>query len=226
MPISSSTFRRVTQSPFPRRNLRVPGEGPQPCRCMLVGEKPGRDESHRGKPFVGLSGKYLDLCLSAANIDRSTLFITNCVFTFTEYSKPAQWELDRDKPALIAEILACDPEIIGLLGGWSVEWVLGRVKSEIEKIHGVSIAVDSLFGGELTFSSLTSSHPGTAWTVLPMLHPANCLHQPEIMGAVLDDVLTLGKLLDGEVGLVRDEVDEGDLDYRIATAKDLEEILP
>lgn len=165
------------------------------------------------------------MCLNAAAIDRSTLFITNCVMEFTEYSKPAQWELERDKPALIQEILACDPEIIGLLGGWSVEWVLGREKAELEKIHGVPIAVDSLFGGELTFSSLTSSRPGTAWTVLPMLHPANCLHQPEIMGAVLEDVLTLAKLLDGEVGLVRDEIAE-EVDYRIVTAMDLKEILP
>lgn len=207
----------TSANPFQRMPQRVPGIGPQPCRAMLIGEKPGREEAtHRPcpEPFVGISGKYLNLCLDAANIPRSSLFLTNCVREFTGYTKPTRAELERDKPDLIQDILECNPEIIGLVGGIAVEWVLGRDKAEMEKVHGVPIAVTELFGGEMQGQ----------WTVLPMLHPAGAIYSPEVLPQILDDVLTLGQLLDGEIGMVIDEVGDR-TDYRVIGADELDEVL-
>ena len=217
MPISPSTFRRATQSPFHREPRRVPGVGPKPARCMLIAEKPGEAEAfHRPlpEPMVGPAGRVLNLCLDAADIDRSTLFIVNCVREFTSYSKPTREELERDKPELVQDIIECSPEIIGLVGGYAVEWVLGRPKAEMEKVHGVPLHVDKLFGGEVDWSGV----------VLPILHPAGATHSPDSLPMILDDVITLGKLLDGEMGVVVDEVG-GDVDYRVVTVSDLEDIL-
>jgi DNA polymerase I-like protein with 3'-5' exonuclease and polymerase domains len=41
--------------------------------------------------------------------------------------------------------------------------------------------------------------------VLPLLHPANCVHSPDSMPQVLDDYLTLGRLLDGEITFREDD---------------------
>ena len=207
-------FRKA--SPFRREPVRVPGVGPQPCRAMLIGERPGYDESvsRTPTPFVGISGKYLDLCLQAANIDRSTLYVTNLVKSFKNYLKPNAADIAADHDELITEVLACDPEIIVLIGAWSVENVLARSKSELDKCHGVPVRVTELFDGELTGD----------WIVLAMIHPASAAHSPESLGIILDDVITLGKLLDGEITPVTDEV-TGGLDYRIVKARELDAIL-
>ena len=207
-----SAFRR---SPFDNKPFRsVPPEGPIPARVYLIGERPGEAEARAARPFVGISGKYLNLCLEAANVNRSDLRINNLVSTFSSYAKPTREEINRDHGALLADIAACTPEIIVLIGAWSVENVLARDKSELDKCHGVPARVTELFGGELTGN----------WTVFPMIHPASAAHSPESLSLVLDDVLGLGRLLDGEMGPVTDEV-IGDPDYRIVNARELNRIL-
>ncbi len=37
-------------------SVPVFGEGPIPCRLMVIGEAPGRDEARLGRPFVGKGG--------------------------------------------------------------------------------------------------------------------------------------------------------------------------
>jgi DNA polymerase len=183
---------------------------------MLIGERPGYEECthHPPRPFIGISGKYLDLCLSAANIDRSTLYITNLVKSFLNYQKPTAADIAADHYELKLEIVACAPEVIVLIGAWSVENVLARDKSELDKCHGVPARVTELLGGELTGD----------WIVLPMIHPASAAHSPESLPIILDDVLTLGKLLDGEINPIVDEATDK-LDYRIVNARELDRIL-
>lgn len=214
---SAPPFRRRSPSPFHRSPQRVPGEGPQPCDCMLIGERPGYEESiHRPpRPFVGISGKYLDLCLMAAAIDRSSLYVTNLVKTFQYYQKPTAADIAADHDELVSEILVCAPKVIVLIGAWSVENVLNRDRSELDRCHGVPVRVDELFGGELKGN----------WIILPMIHPASAAHSPESLPIILDDVLTLGKLLDGEVSPVADQVPEDCLDYRIVGASELGTVL-
>lgn len=183
---------------------------------MAIGERPGFEEcTHRPcpRPFVGISGKYLDLCLQAAAIDRSTLYVTNLVKSFLNYQKPTAADIAADHDELVAEIIACDPEIIVLVGGWAVGNVLAR-EPELDKCHGVPTRVTELFGGELKWSGI----------VLPMIHPASAAHSPESLPIILDDVLTLGRLLDGEIGPVMDDGPD-DLDYRIMRAPDLDLLL-
>jgi uracil-DNA glycosylase len=48
-------------------------------RVMFVGEAPGRDEDIAGLPFVGRSGKLLDLMMAAIGLDRTQAYIANVV---------------------------------------------------------------------------------------------------------------------------------------------------
>jgi uracil-DNA glycosylase family 4 len=230
-PHAPGALRRTsTFSPFSQSFRRVPGEGPEGvCECVLIGERPGQEEARRGRPFVGPSGMYLDTCLNVANLSRASIYITNLVKTFNQYGKPTPSDIAADHDELVQEILTHDPRVIGLVGGWSVEAVLGREHAEMEKVHGVPLLVRELFGGELTFSSLVSARTEDVgavdgWLVLPMMHPANCIYSPEVMGAVLDDFLRLAQLLDGEIGPVVDEIAEPD--YRVLDAGELRRMLP
>jgi uracil-DNA glycosylase family 4 len=215
-----STFKRRQASPFPFHPKRVPGMGPRPARCMIIGERPGMDEARVGRPFVGPSGHVLDTYLSAAAVDRSQVYVTNCVKNFTDYGKPTAAELERDKPELIQEILLCEPEIIGLVGAYAVTHVLGWEKSDMDRRHGIPMRVQSLFGG----GEVTGGDNG--WIVIPLYHPAQVIHAPEMSPTVLDDYLRLGMLLDGEIEPVADDIPEEQLDYRVVTAADLDAVLP
>src|SRR5689334_19386300 len=54
-------------------------DGNPQARLMLVGEAPGREEDLEGLPFVGRSGKLLDLMLAAIGIDRGGAYIANII---------------------------------------------------------------------------------------------------------------------------------------------------
>src|SRR5262245_45265233 len=58
------------------------GEGPPGAAVMLVGEQPGDQEDHAGRPFVGPAGRLLDEALEAAGIDRREVYLTNSVKHF------------------------------------------------------------------------------------------------------------------------------------------------
>lgn len=46
---------------------------------MLIGEAPGAEETRQGRPFVGRAGRYLDLLLEQAGIERAGVYTTNVV---------------------------------------------------------------------------------------------------------------------------------------------------
>ncbi|KKN17451.1 hypothetical protein LCGC14_0965800, partial [marine sediment metagenome] len=61
------------------RSHAVPFSGPTRGRAdlMIVGEAPGASEDSKGIPFVGASGKLLDLALSQAGTKRDQCFVAN-----------------------------------------------------------------------------------------------------------------------------------------------------
>ena len=67
-------YRNATQTVF--------GNGARAAALMLVGEQPGDQEDKAGKPFVGPAGRLLDKALTAADIDRKQVYLTNAVKHF------------------------------------------------------------------------------------------------------------------------------------------------
>ncbi len=53
------------------------GSGNQNADIMFIGEAPGQTEDELGKPFVGRSGKLLDLYLDAIGLSRDDVYIAN-----------------------------------------------------------------------------------------------------------------------------------------------------
>jgi len=100
---------------------------------MLVGETPGDQEDHAGRPFVGPAGKLLDRCLAEAGIDRKKAYVTNVVkhFKWTPrgkrrmHSKPNAMEIRACRPWMDAEIAAVQPQVLVCMGATAARALLG-----------------------------------------------------------------------------------------------------
>ena len=109
------------------------GRGPTTARLMLIGEQPGDEEDRAGEPFIGPAGRLLNTLLSEAEIDRSTVYVTNAVkhFKFTERGKrrlhenPRASEIFACRPWLLAELEAVRPELVVCLGATASKSLFG-----------------------------------------------------------------------------------------------------
>ncbi len=55
------------------------GEGDRDAEVMFIGEGPGEQEDHTGRPFVGRAGQLLDDMLAMIDLKREKVFIGNMV---------------------------------------------------------------------------------------------------------------------------------------------------
>ncbi len=109
------------------------GEGKLRSSAVLIGEQPGEEEDRKGHPFVGPAGRLLDRALEEADIDRTTVYVTNAVkhFKFEErgkrrlHKKPSGPEIRACRPWLEAEILLIRPQVIVCLGATAAQTVFG-----------------------------------------------------------------------------------------------------
>ncbi|HEU4328022.1 MAG TPA: uracil-DNA glycosylase [Roseiflexaceae bacterium] len=137
----------------------VPGEGPSDAKIMFIGEAPGFNEDRQGRPFVGAAGQFLEELLALAGLRRQDVYITNVV----KHRPPNNRDPEPDEIAACAmylerQIAAIDPRVIVTLGRFSMaRWFPGE---RISRIHGQPKRV----AGRL---------------IVPMLHPAAALHQPQ-----------------------------------------------
>ena len=107
------------------------------ARFMLIGEAPGAMEDALGKPFVGRSGKLLDVLLNDVGInpDRD-VFICNVVKCRPPKNRrPTKDELLLSLPWLDQQIQLVDPWVIALAGSTAVDAVLG-LKDKISSLRG------------------------------------------------------------------------------------------
>ena len=100
---------------------------------MLIGEQPGDREDIEGKPFVGPAGRILDEGLEAAQIARTSVYVTNAVkhFRFTRrgkrrlHEKPNSQQVRACRPWLQAEVETVRPSLLVLLGATAAQSLLG-----------------------------------------------------------------------------------------------------
>lgn len=135
-------------------NTAVMGEGPQSASLMIVGEQPGDQEDHAGRPFVGPAGQVLDEYLARAGIDRRAAYFTNAVkhFKYTVQGKrrlhqsPSAREIDICRWWVETEQSLVQPKLILALGASAARAMLGKTVS-VSKARGMAHALGD--GGEL-----------------------------------------------------------------------------
>ncbi len=111
-------------------------DGNPKAKIMFVGEAPGREEDLEGVPFVGASGKLLDLILAAIGLDRTSVYIANIIPWRPPGNRdPSPQETQICLPFIKRQIELVDPDILVCLGKPSSQAVL-ELKDGIMKTRG------------------------------------------------------------------------------------------
>ncbi|MGZ5897714.1 MAG: uracil-DNA glycosylase [Xanthobacteraceae bacterium] len=101
-------------------------DGNPQARVMFVGEAPGAEEDRAGLPFVGRSGKLLDLMMSAIGLDRTSAYIANIIPWRPPGNRtPTPQESQICLPFILRQIELANPDVLVCLGGPSAQTILG-----------------------------------------------------------------------------------------------------
>ena len=162
-------------------NNLVFGDGNSNSKIMIVGEGPGEKEDQMGKPFVGDAGSLLNKMLSAINVKRDSVYITNVVnYRPPNNRKPTVAEINRYSKFLIEHILIIDPKILIIMGSTAMEALVGS-NLKISKERGKW--KDILLKNKTFLSIIT-------------FHPAYLLRQPEQKKHSWSDLKEIKKKID------------------------------
>jgi uracil-DNA glycosylase len=155
-------------------------DGNPQARLMFVGEAPGYEEDQTGKPFVGRSGKLLDLMMQAIGLDRSKAYIANVVPWRPPGNRtPTPQETAICLPFIRRQIELANPDILVCLGQPATHTLLGT-RDGITRTRGRWFPYD-LGGREIR--------------AMPTLHPAYLLRQPLQKRLAWRDFLAIKKAL-------------------------------
>jgi len=133
--------------------------GPHDARIMFIGEGPGQDEDIQGKPFVGKAGQLLDKILSASELKREKIYISNVVKCRPPGNRlPNSDEVKECRKYLEAQIRILRPAIIVCLGSMASQTVIDP-KARITRIRGRWILRQGI-------------------KIMPTYHPAALLRNP------------------------------------------------
>ena len=159
-------------------------DGNPQSRVMFVGEAPGREEDLDGLPFVGRSGKLLDLMMAAIGLNRTTAYIANIIPWRPPGNRtPTPQESQICLPFIQRQIELADPDVLVCLGGPATQTLLG-VKEGIKRTRGRWFAFNT---GTREIRAIAT------------FHPAYLLRSPLEKRFAWRDFLALKKVL-GETG--------------------------
>ena len=138
-------------------------DGNPKSKIMLIGEAPGANEDDEGLPFVGRAGMLLDKMLTAINLDRKKVYISNIInYRPPENRRPTDEEIKRYLPFNTKHIEIINPKILVLLGSTAMNALIGN-DVVISKMRGKWI--------EKEFGNCKTS-------VIITFHPAFLMRQP------------------------------------------------
>lgn len=156
----------------------VMGDGNPNANIVFIGEAPGKNEDIQGKPFVGAAGKFLNVMLEAAGLERGDVYITNIV----KYRPPNNRDpLPQEKkdfwPYLLRQLEIIDPKVVITLGRHSGGYFIPDL--QIGKDHGNARKVK--------FHS-------NEFVVIPLYHPAAALYNGGMRQTLIDDFIGAAEL--------------------------------
>lgn len=158
------------------RSIFVPSYPPKSGRTDLVviGEAPGVQEARRGVPFVGPSGKLLDVVLRGHGFSRDNAFITNaCLCRPKDNATPTGRDVAACSPRLHAEVSEATKDGAPII-------TLGNVAASA--VFDAKVGITSFRVGPARQSHL---YPGVR--VVPTIHPAYVLRMPDAFPQLVDD---------------------------------------
>ncbi len=161
------------------------GDGNPEAGLMLIGEAPGADEDRLGRPFVGVSGQFLDRMFASIGLTRERDFYLTNILPWRPPGNrsPTDAEVTLFLPFVLRHIALVRPRHLVLLGGVSAKTLL-RAKDGITRLRGRWHRVETE-GGRLP--------------ALATLHPAYLLRSPSAKRDSWADLVLLRRTIDGAV---------------------------
>ena len=157
-------------------------DGNPKARIMFVGEAPGRDEDIEGLPFVGRSGKLLDLMIGAIGLNRTTAYIANVIPWRPPGNRtPTPQETQICLPFIQRQIELVNPDVLVTLGNPSTQTLLST-REGIMRTRGRWFDYET---GQRTIRAL------------PTFHPAYLLRSPAYKRLAWQDLRAIAKALAG-----------------------------
>ena len=158
-------------------------DGNAAADLMLIGEAPGAEEDRKGLPFVGPAGQLLDRMLAAIGRNRGSAYISNVTFWRPPGNRtPTPEEVETCLPLVHRHIALVRPRAIVALGAVATRALTGDAGG-IMRMRG---------------SWRTLSVEGADYPLLPTLHPAFLLRQPDAKRLAWADLLSLKARLDAD----------------------------
>jgi len=160
-------------------------DGNPQARIMFVGEAPGRDEDIEGLPFVGRSGKLLDLMMGAIRLKRTDVYIANVIPWRPPGNRtPTPQETQICLPFIRRQIELVNPDILVTLGNPSTQTLL-QTRDGIMKSRGRWVDYDT---GTRKIKALAT------------FHPAYLLRSPSYKRMTWMDLRSIAKALEAPSG--------------------------
>ncbi len=151
------------------RTHLVFGEGNPDAELMFVGEGPGAEEDHSGRPFVGPAGQLLTRIIEAMHLTRDQVYICNVVKCRPPDNRnPEPVEIQTCRPFLERQIKAVEPKVICALGSVATQ-ILLDTNQAVSRLRG-------------------RFHDRGGIKVMPTYHPAYLLREPDKKKLVWEDV--------------------------------------
>ena len=171
--------------PDPTHPHWIPGSGRKPADIAFVGEAPSYDELESGLPFTGPSGKILwQMAGRHAGLLRSQIYTTN--WHKLPLTKELKKELEKDPEQveewtryLEDELYEVRPSLIVALGSHATRALLPR-EVDLFWANGIPFADDDR-------------------VVIPVVHPAAALHEPDMLARTVQGLQGVRAFLDGKV---------------------------
>lgn len=155
-------------------------DGNPQARIMFVGEAPGRDEDIEGLPFVGRSGKLLDLMIGAIGLNRTTAYIANVIPWRPPGNRtPTPQETQICLPFIQRQIELVNPDVLVTLGNPSTQTLLST-REGIMRTRGRWFDYET---------------GGRTIRALPTFHPAYLLRSPSYKRLAWQDLRAIAKVL-------------------------------
>ncbi len=181
----------LTQSPLyayrvEHKYYPVLGEGSHDARVVFVGEAPGETEAKTGRPFAGAAGKVLDRLLTGIGLARDEVYIANLVKDRPPGNRdPLPEEIVLYGPFLIRQLQVIQPQVIGTLGRYSLQFLLQHYAAPqfgqtISTLHGKPIHVQAEWGSV---------------ALVPLYHPAAALYNPSLRVVQQEDMQVVFDIL-------------------------------
>jgi DNA polymerase len=166
--------RTATNLVFARGNPQAP--------VMFIGEAPGAEEDRAGLPFVGPSGRLLDLMLRWIGLGEDSAYITNILF----------WRPPGNRSPTDAESAACLPFVRRHIAIVKPRLLVTLGRPALNTVLGISTGINKARGRWVEYGEGLD----TPIPAMPTFHPAYLLRNPAQKRQSWIDFLALRERLD------------------------------